>query len=290
MTKMVRGKSVSSANQTLMQVRLSSAQLRRELGARNLERAQAIVHEATYGSIPSVLYQDVNGEHGNFLPASYRRICASPDWSRRLKKCYTSSKRLARLSDRTRRELDCATSSDALLMNIFCYPGVTARKPFCALLGTEPGLRPQFGVKPGTPLISGRADQTEIDMSLGHLFVEAKLTESGFQATRDDLVFRYRDLGAVFDVDELPVSHGAHHSYQLIRGVLAAHHRQRSFLVLCDARRPDLSEAWYRVLRAVRSCDLRSRLAILTWQELSRVLPKTLQTFLWGKYSIYPSS
>jgi hypothetical protein len=72
-----------------MQVRLSSAQLRRELGARNLERARGIVHESTYGAVPSVLYQEVNGQHGNFLPSSYRRICASPDWSRRLRKCYT---------------------------------------------------------------------------------------------------------------------------------------------------------------------------------------------------------
>lgn len=286
---MLRGQSVIPASQTPMQVRLSSAQLRRELGARNLQRSQGIVHETTYGAVPSVLYQEVNGEHGNFLPASYRRICASPDWSRRLKKCYTASKRLARLSGRTRRELDCANSSDALLMNIFCYPGVTARKPLCALLGTEPGLRPQFGVKPGAPLISGRADRTEVDMSLGHLLVEAKLTESGFQTARDDLVFRYKDLEVVFAIDELPVTRGLHRSYQLIRGVLAAHHRQQSFLVLCDARRPDSIDAWYGVLRAVRSCELRSRLAILTWQELSGVLPKTLQTFLRDKYGINPS-
>jgi len=272
-----------------MQVRLSSAQLRRELSARNLERAQAVVHESTYGAVPTVLYQEVNGEHGNFLPASYRRICASPDWSRRLKKCYTASKRVAHSKDRTRRELDCATSSDALLMNIFCYPGVTTRKPLCALLGTEPGLRPQFGVKVGTPLISGRTDRTEIDMSLGHLLIEAKLTESGFQTARADLVFRYRDLETVFDITELPVSHGVHHSYQLIRGALAAHHRQQSFLVLCDARRPDLIDAWYSVLRAVRGCELRSRLAGLTWQELSGVLPKTLQTFLRDKYGINPA-
>jgi hypothetical protein len=276
-------------NSALLKVRLSSAELRRDLSTRNLERAQEMVHESTYGSVSSVLYQEVNGKHGNFLPASHRRICASADWSRRLKKCYTASKRIPRSNDRTRRELDCATSSDALLMNIFCYPGVTARKPLCALLGTEPGLRPQFGVKPSTPLANGCADRTEIDMSLGHLLVEAKLTESGFQSARADLVFRYRDLGAVFDVDELPVSHGVHHYYQLIRGVLAAHHRQQSFLAVCDARRPDLGEAWYCVLRAVRSCELRSRLAILTWQEISRVLPKTLQTFLWDKYGIYPS-
>ena len=30
--------------------------------------------------------------------------------------------------------------------------------------GVEPGLRPRFGVKPGIPLISGRADRTEVDM------------------------------------------------------------------------------------------------------------------------------
>ena len=60
-------------------------------------------------------------------------------------------------------------------MNVFCYPGVTCRKAVCSLLGIEPGLRPRFGVKPGIPLISGRADRTEIDMGLGHLLVEAKL-------------------------------------------------------------------------------------------------------------------
>ena len=53
-----------------------------------------------------------------------------------------------------------------------------------------------------------------------------------------------------------------------------------------DARRPDLSEAWYCVLRAVRSCDLRSRLAILTWQELISALPEALQIFLHEEYGI----
>jgi hypothetical protein len=144
-------------------------ELRRELSARNLKLAEAMIHESTFGAIPSVLYQEVQGEHGNFLPASYRRICASPDWRRRLKKCYTASRKVARANDRTRQELDCANSSDALLMNIFCYPGVTHRKTLCSLLGTKPGVRPQFGVKPGIPSVGGVADRTEIDMSLDHL-------------------------------------------------------------------------------------------------------------------------
>lgn len=266
--------------------RLTAAELRRELSARNLRLAEGLAHESTFGEIPSVLYQDANGEHGNFLPAVYRRICAHPEWRRRLAKCYTASKRVPRPQDRTRRELDCANSSDALLMNIFCYPGITRRSAVCSLLGIHPRLHPQFGVNPRLPLITGHADRTEIDMCLGHLFVEAKLTESGFQHARPDLVLRYKDFGIVFDPSELRTRRGMYESYQLIRGILAAHHCDQSFLLLYDARREDLKEQFYRALRAVRSCELRSRLAILSWQELSFALPKALRQFLQEKYGI----
>jgi len=48
--------------------------------------------------------------------------------------------------------------------------------------------------------------------------------------------------------------------------------------VLLDARRPDLREQWYAVMKCVRSMDLRTRCKSLTWQELSAAL--TLQQFL----------
>ena len=72
----------------------------------------------------------------------------------------------------------------------------------------------------------------------------------------------------------------------MIRGVLAAHATGGSFCVLCDARRPDLIENWYLVMRAVRSCVLRCRLQSLTWQELTADLPKSLRKFLAAKYGI----
>ncbi len=274
---------------SLLPLRLSAGELRREVGERNLALSRDVAHETTIGATPSVLYHDVGGAHGNFLPAAYRRIRASADWSCRLQKCYSASKRVPRPGDRIRRELDCASSSDALLMNIFCYPGITVRRSMCSLLGVESGLRPQFGVRPDTPFAGGGIDRTEIDMGLGHLLIEAKLTESDFQTARPDLVVRYRDLEMAFDVDELPTAENHFHSYQLIRGVLAAHYCRRSYLVLCDSRRRDLVEDWYRVIRAVRNCDLRSRLAILTWQELSSVLPRKLQEFLEVKYGIFPA-
>src|SRR5205807_4228241 len=105
---------------------------------------------------------------------------------------------------------------------------------------------------------------TEIDMRLGDLMVEAKLSETDFQTASKRMIERYRDLEEVFDLAELMVSGDIVRGYQLIRGVLAAFARGGSFCVLCDARRPGLIESWYSVLRAVRCCVLRCRLQLLT--------------------------
>jgi len=42
-------------------------------------------------------------------------------------------------------------------------------------------------------------------------------------------------------------------------------------------------------LRAVRSCELRSRMALLSWQELAAVMPDVVQEFLGEKYGIVAS-
>ena len=55
-----------------------------------------------------------------------------------------------------------------------------------------------------------------------------------------------------------------------------------------DERRPDLREAWFKVIAAVRSADLRVRLKVLTWQELAALLPEELQEFLDIKYGVVP--
>ena len=119
--------------------------------------------------------------------------------------------------------------------------------------------------------------------------VEAKLTETDFQTAPARMIARYRDLEEVFDSGELMISGGIVSGYQLIRGVLAAYATGGSFCVFCDARRLDLIENWYTVMRAVRSCVLRCRLQLLTWQELAAVLPGTVQKFLAAKYGIVPS-
>ena len=74
-----------------------------------------------------------------------------------------------------------------------------------------------------------------------------------------------------------------------MRGVLAAQASGGRFVLLCDGRRADLQEMWFRVMRAVRSFDLRSRMGVLSWQEVAGCLPPVLREFLAVKYGIVAS-
>jgi hypothetical protein len=75
-------------------------------------------------------------------------------------------------------------------------------------------------------------------------------------------------------------------SYQLIRNVLAAHATNASFCLIHDQRRPDLREAWFNVMSAVKNSALRVRCKVLTWQELVPFLPEGLQEFIHVKYGV----
>jgi len=123
-------------------------------------------------------------------------------------------------------------------------------------------------------------------MKLGNVLFEAKLTESDFQIQNPEIVEQYRDLEKVFDCRKLPRRGNKYISYQLLRNVLAAYALDLEFCVLLDARRPDLMEQWYRVIRCIRSGILQPRCKVLTWQELSRYLPSALCKFLVVKYGI----
>jgi hypothetical protein len=266
--------------------------LRQELIARNSSYAalNLLPHVTSYGDLPVVVYQqsECGQHHGNFISASYRTILRRPHWRKRLQKVHSQGRRSLPARNGFWRELDSSLSSDALLMNIFCYPGVTRRMEVSRILGLEPGSLPEFGFMPRVPLTSEAVERTEIDMKLGNMLFEAKLTESDFQIQRAELVEGYRDFKEVFECRQLPRAIRKYVSYQLIRNVLAAQALSMDFCTLLDARRPDLLEDWYSILRCVRSATLRAKCKVLTWQELASCLPATLQSFLSAKYGIVP--
>lgn len=269
---------------------ISAGTLRQELSARNASYARLafLPHALSYGHTPIVVYRqsDCGRFHGNFIAASYRAILKRPEWHRRLQKVHTQASHSLPKEDCVWRELDSCTSSDALLMNIFCYPRVTKNRELALCLGTEVDDVPKFGFMPRVPLVREFVERTEVDMKLGKVLFEAKLTESDFQVQSPEIVEQYRDLAEVFDCGKLPKRGNKYVSYQLLRNVLAAYALDLEFCLLLDARRPDLLEQWYRIIRSIRSGILQTRCKVLTWQELSRYMPPALIDFLDVKYGI----
>jgi len=132
--------------------------------ARRYAVAEALPHCVGYGETPTVCFvpDEDNAGHGNFLQRSYKAILLNPAWKKRLGKVHGQGRRILPRNVRERwMELDSCTSSDALLMNIFCHPGVSRDGRVSALLGSEPGMAPCFGYKARVPLANGRFDRTD---------------------------------------------------------------------------------------------------------------------------------
>jgi len=324
-----------------------ASQLRQELSLRNRQYAVGRAHVESYGSEPVIVYAPDGERHGNFFDSAYAAICARPEWMRRLTKIHAQARQSLPKHEAGRRwcELDSSTSSDALLMNVFCTPEVAESSKVRHALGVTGDEPPVFGWRARVPLNNGRADRTEVDMRWGGLLIEAKLTETDFQTRSAAVVEGYRDFDEVFERDLLPrvelrtarrqeaiefaeefsqewegadvspdeldargkianayqsaiVTKGvaqqaaepSYAGYQLIRNVLAAYAARGSFCVLHDQRRPDLREAWFQVMAAVRSAEMRVRCQVLTWQELATLLPEPLREFLERKYGIVAAS
>ncbi|MGO9323021.1 MAG: PGN_0703 family putative restriction endonuclease [Terracidiphilus sp.] len=185
-----------------------AAQLRQELTPRNRIYARGRAHVESYGDAPVIVYEPEDGRHGNFFDAAYNAIASNPDWMRRFDKVHAQAARSLSKPQldpaRRWRELDSSMSSDALLMNVFCTPGVADSGALRNALGVDVEAAPIFGWKARVPLTNGRFDRTEVDMRFGSLLVEAKLTEVGFQTRTAAIVEAYRDFETVFDRDRLP--------------------------------------------------------------------------------------
>ena len=136
----------------------TGSQLRREIIARNqrLVRNGAENGVIRYGREELVVYAEAEDgrSHGNFFAESYAAIVKRPEWRRRLAKVHTGRRNLP--NTEKWKELDSCTSSDALLMNVFCTPGVLESSEVRNALGVEDGAEAAFGWKARVPLKNGR--------------------------------------------------------------------------------------------------------------------------------------
>jgi hypothetical protein len=244
-------------------------------------------HYFSLGDHPTVLFdEDSNANlHGNFHPESWRAMISNPLWRERLKKPHPQKNALPEEKRDNAKELDSSNSSDALLMNIFCFPG--SLSILSKLMGcNNPVEIPEFGFKAKLNLDVGSSDLTEIDMRWDGVLVESKLTEQDFTQKQKATVFSYQALLNVFDVDLLPSNENEFLGYQLIRNVLAASQHNCSLIILLDQRRPDLLKEWWGVHTAIKIPTLRQKCSYRLWQQLATECPPKLQEFLDEKYGL----
>jgi hypothetical protein len=269
-----------------------TGKLRNELHDQALQwaTAKSIPYYLSLGQSPTVLFltADDGSSHGGFHSDSWRAITANDAWASRLKKVAARANALPLEMRATAKELDSSNSSDALLMNCFCFPDAVPRimKGLGLWESTGSTALPEFGVKARLPKTQNREDATELDMKIGSYIFEAKLTESDFVSEPIELPREYVDFVSVFDESALRVVGSKVEGYQLIRNVLAAFHLKASLIVLLDQRRPDLLQEWWSVHAAIKDAPLRLRCGFRTWQQVAAASPPSLAAFLLGKYGI----
>ena len=266
------------------------SRLRKELAdrAERFANANGLTYYRSCGKKdPTILFpgESTTSRHGNFNDKSYAAILAKKSWADRLKKPHSQRWALPQDWREDAKELDSSNSSDALLMNCFCYPEA-AERILGDCLRMTPSGSVEFGVGGNVPLRNGKPDTTKLDMLIGNIVCEAKLTESNFTSKSAKVVEAYRDLDDVFDPSLLSPVEGKYENYQLIRNVLAAAAHEHHFVLLCDGRRPDLLHQWWTVHAAIRCPDLRARTHFLLWQEVAEACPAPLREYLREKYGL----
>lgn len=233
----------------------------------------------------AVIFKEVQQ---NFHPKSWATIQNNPDFFQRTKKEHSHFKGILPIIY----EMQSSNSSDALAMNIFCYPKFGSWKGVKNLLKFDKIPEIKFGFE--AKVIRGgydypEPDFTEVDINLkDEIIGECKLTEEDFTSKVKSEVEYYASFKEVFHIHKLPQSQSEYYNYQLIRNILAAKQHKCRFILFCDMRRPDLAKSFFQTVCCIKDdfLELRTKCEIIYWQDLAQVVGKDLKDFLNEKYGI----
>ena len=213
----------------------------------------------------------------NFNPDSFRHIQQNQDWFKRTRKSHQNVKNAL--------EMQSSNSSDALLMNVFCHPNIVKWQGLRNLLNVSE-INPVFGFKARVTKNDGKGDTSEIDMVLGDLLIEAKLTEGDFTQKDASLVKEYDGLTEHFHEDFLSRQDNLVDNYQVLRNLLAAIQHSKQHVLLCDDRRPDLVRRYMDTVSCLRDAHMRKRCRVVFWQQIRKACGAGLGSFLTEKYGL----
>jgi len=211
-------------------------------------------------------------QEDNFFIDSFSNIKSNSDYSKHYNK--------------KKNQLKSSTSSDALLMSIFCHPKINIWKGPKNNLFDGREIKPKFGIHPNIDLADDTTDNTEIDMEFGDIYFEAKLAEAGFPSSGKIKLDNYMNLNKVFESGLTSMAGEKIQNYQLIRNVLATIQNNKRHRLICDQRRGDLVREYYKVVSLIKDRSKHKRFGIIFWQEISRYCGKRLKDYLSEKYCI----
>ncbi len=222
----------------------------------------------------------------NFHDQSWERINQNPSYKQRTLKKHTNTVTKGLF------EMQSSNSSDALAMNIFCYPDFKKWKGVQKVFDVTSFEQIVFGHHPKVKKYDNGSiieDKTEIDIFINEsIVVECKLTEIGFYKKPKEDVEKYVEFENVFHTEKLIKKSGSYLNYQLIRNILAAYQLKGRFILICDMRRPDLVKSFYQTIRCIKDehIDLRLNCEIIFWQDIAKKCGAKLNSFLKEKYGI----
>jgi len=212
----------------------------------------------------------------NFNKKSFGCIQKNEEWFKRTQKTHQNVPDVL--------EMQSSNSSDALLMNIFCYPKIFDWKGVRDLLEISLPIDMILGWNPNCFENEHPKFPTEVDLKINDTIFEAKLTEKDFQSKDKKTVAKYPDFTSVFHTNLLPQTDNKYTTYQLIRNFLIAHFENFNFVLLVDSSRIDLIRGFYDTAKAIKCPELRKRIRFITWQELVGVCGEDLKEYITEKY------
>jgi hypothetical protein len=212
----------------------------------------------------------------NFHPNSFKNIQENPAWWKLAQEIHRQVPGYL--------EMQSSNSSDALLMNIFCYGDFLKWKRPKKLLGINNGDNITIGQE-YLNFPNEIHAQTKINLRIGRTIFKSRLTEGNFGEQDRGIVEKYDNLLNVFNTNLLKKTNdGKYKNYLLIRYFLVAYQENCQFILLVDESRTDLIREFYDTLAAVKYDDLRARLRFVTWQELVSTCGAELKQYIEKKY------
>lgn len=266
-------------------------QLRREINLKAMMYAQKNdlpFYMSKGGTVLFEEYTDKRGFclHGNFLPETYFTVGKKPVWAKLLRKQYQYRNSLPLFRQGGARQVDSSSSTEALLINVLCHPAMHQNRELLDILGVEAYV-PSFAAKCGLKRKAGSDHAFEAHAILSNeLIIEAALSETNFCERPKAYIESIEGFFDAFDDFALPQSKFSYMNSRLIQAILYARLKGMGFVLLLDARRPDLLDAFRKVQASIKDQDVKGRIHVFTWQSIVDTLPEDLSAFLMEKYGI----